>query len=83
MLKITIIESYSRIKVNLKVQSFYAGSWENHGPFTFCKISHKCAFCLAAVFQFHKCQVLVFIFLSNMCYEQHGRGKFRWDESLL
>ena len=30
------------IKLNLKVLSFHVNSQQNDGPFSFCKICHKC-----------------------------------------
>ena len=65
MLKIPIMESFPRVKPNLKVSGFYANSRQNDGPFHLVAKFLISAFYLALAF--HEYQVLVIIFLSNMC----------------
>ena len=66
MLKIPIMKSYPKIKLNLKVESFYANSQQYGNSCIFFAKFLVSAFYLAVIFQLREYQVLVFICLSNI-----------------
>ena len=52
MLRIAFMESWTCMKLNLKVWSFCANSRQNEDPFIFCKIYHNVYFTELLFFNF-------------------------------